>query len=187
MRALSVITVARRMTVKYWEPSVVIDPSAFGWKTTVPVALMEASVNPLMRRLRPQTLLQRGACLTQARINVSCVENMLIQKLDVWHLDRSVVRGRCATSSPWRMVPRHVDRAIQQQRRAHVCQAQILTDVSPPVLHIAMRRRTALPWDPKVVAMLHASGMRVIADLLQQPSCSWCDLQSSFLLVSGRD
>lgn len=184
MRALSVITVARRMTVKYWEPSVVIDPSVFGWMTTL--LLMEASVNLLIQRPHTPQLLQRGACLTQARINVSCVENMPIQKLDVWHLDRSVVRGRCATSSPWRMVLRHVVRAIQQQRRVHVCQVQILTNVSPPVLLIAMLRQTAFLWDLKVVVMLHASGMRVIADLLQ-PSCSWCDLQPSLPLVSGQD
>lgn len=179
MRALSVTTVARRMTVKYWEPSAVIDPSAFGWMTTAP--LTEASVNLLMQRPHTPQLLQRGACLTPPRIHVSRVEHMPIQNLDVWHLDRSVVRGRCATSSPWRMALRHVVRAIQQQRRAHVCQKQILTNASPPVLLIAMQRQTALPWELKVVAMLHASGMRVIVDLLR-PFGSWCDLRGFFRL-----
>lgn len=170
------VTIATRLiNAQYLEPLGVIHLSVLGWQTTA--ALREASVNLRTQQLHTPQPRQQGASLTQARISVTCEENMHIPNQDVWHLDQSVVRGRCATTTAWQMALWHVVRTMQRQRWVRVCRAQRLTDVSPLVLLIAQRRTIVCSWELKVAAMLRAGGTRVIANLLHL-SCRWCDFRT---------
>lgn len=173
-----VITATQRSNAQRWETLAATDLNALGWCRTMP--LMEAFASLRTQRPHSPRLLQQVVSLTQTLIHVSCEESTPIPRKVVFNLVQSVVRGRCATTTPCQMARRHVVHSTQQQQRVHVCRAQRLTNASLLVPLIAHMSQTAFNWELKVATTLRAVGSMVIANL--HLSYSWCEVLASFLL-----